>query len=189
MSIVKRYTVREIKKGGDQIFKQLYVETRPVFMNYLKRFNLTDDDRKDIFQESFMIFYKNIITGKLIELTSSVSTYIISIGKFKALERYRELGKFVNDSETIAYQREAEVSVIDFEIGAKEMNSEQKLLYKYFNQLGESCRDIITNFYFHGLTISEIMDIGNYNSENVVKSQKSRCMKQLRELVNTHRNG
>jgi RNA polymerase sigma-70 factor (ECF subfamily) len=57
-------------------------------------------------------------------------------------------------------------------------------LKKYFDALGEKCQKILTLFYYQQYNIKEIMAEGNYNSENVVKSQKSRCLKTLKEAIN-----
>lgn len=72
--------------------------SKPINLNYFaseqwvrtlgflrKHFNLSDDDCKDVFQESFIILYDQICAGKLDELTSSLSTYFLAICRNKAL--------------------------------------------------------------------------------------------------------
>ena len=54
---------------------------------------------------------------------------------------------------------------------------------KHFGALGKKCQELLTLFYYRGYTIQEIMEAENYNSENVVKAAKSRCMKTLRERI------
>ena len=70
-----------------------------------------------------------------------------------------------------------------FEMEEHELTTEQLLLQKHFGALGKQCQELLTLFYYRGYTIQEIMEAENYNSENVVKAAKSRCMKTLRERI------
>lgn len=46
-------------------------------LNFLRnRYGIDEDDCKDIFQESFIILYSHIRSGKLYEMTASLSTYL-----------------------------------------------------------------------------------------------------------------
>ena len=60
---------------------------------------------------------------------------------------------------------------------------QQKLL-RNFNLLGEKCQEILNLFYYKSLTIDEIVQVQGYENKNVVKSQKSRCLKSLKERGN-----
>ncbi len=72
---------------------------------------------------------------------------------------------------------------IDNMDGDESLSHEQKLLKKYFETLGEQCQKLLTMFYYRGLSIKEIIAEGGYNNANVVKSQKSRCLKTLKERI------
>lgn len=180
---VENLSVEQIKKGGDRLFSELYVQNREVFMKYAMRYIKDEEELRDIYQDSFMVFYRNIMNGRLTELTSKVSTYVISIGRNKIFERLRSKKSIVDNELALEFAADEAVSTDHLQFERTEMTHEQQLLYKHFPQLGESCQEIIKNFYFHGLTIAEIKEIGNYNSENVVKAQKSRCLKKLKELI------
>ena len=72
--------------------------------------------------------------------------------------------------------------VPDFEILFKEeSNSDEKKLELAFSALGDKCKAVLKLFYYQDYTIEEITKILGYNSKDVVKSQKSRCLKSLKE--------
>ena len=57
-------------------FEQQRKKTLVVLQN---RLALSHDDAEDIYQEACVALYQNIQSGKLVELTSSLSTYFTSI--------------------------------------------------------------------------------------------------------------
>lgn len=69
------------------------------------------------------------------------------------------------------------------ELESPDLTREQRLLKEHFKGLGAKCQELLTLFYYRGYTIQEIMEKGDYNSENVVKAAKSRCMKTLKERI------
>jgi RNA polymerase sigma-70 factor (ECF subfamily) len=66
------------------------------------------------------------------------------------------------------------------------LTNEQQLLKKYYGHLGDRCKSILNLFYYQGYNLDEIRDILNYSNKKVLKSQKSRCIKQLKDLINKH---
>jgi RNA polymerase sigma-70 factor (ECF subfamily) len=54
---------------------------------------------------------------------------------------------------------------------------------KAMDNLGDGCKEIITMFYYQKCSIMDIVERLDYKNENVVKAHKSRCMKRLKELV------
>jgi DNA-directed RNA polymerase specialized sigma subunit len=63
----------------------------------------------------------------------------------------------------------------------KEENIEK--VQKGYQELGTRCQEVLKMFYYENLSIEEIKNRLNYTSKDVVKSQKSRCIKQLKEIV------
>ena len=69
-------TLDKVRKGDEDIIKELYREHREQFLKWVQfQYNLDSDSAADIFQWSIVIFYENIASGKLTTLTSSVKTY------------------------------------------------------------------------------------------------------------------
>ncbi len=180
-------TLEELKKGSDTILRKVYEDNRDKFLNFARRYNLSDEDNIDVYQDAYVIFYNNIMNGKIESFTSTVSTYLFSIGKYLIFDRMKKNKRKISGEFNLALVGKEDEITAGIELNEPEMTHEQKLLQKYFGTLGKQCQELLTLFYYRGFTIQEIMDVENYNSENVVKSAKSRCMKTLKERINTNR--
>ncbi|MFS4446974.1 RNA polymerase sigma factor [Maribacter sp. 2307UL18-2] len=176
-------TLEELRQGSELAFKQIYEQNRDKFLNFARRYHLSDEENIDIYQDAYIIFHDNVMSGKIKELTSSISTYLFSIGKYLIFDRMRKNKKTVNSEYNLDIVRDDEsvIETLDFDTG--ELTPEQTLLRKHFATLGKQCQELLTLFYYRGYTIREIMEAVDYNSENVVKAAKSRCMKTLRERI------
>jgi len=73
----------------------------------------------------------------------------------------------------------------NIKIDTEELTHEQQLLRTHFSGLGKQCQELLNLFYYRGFTIKDILAHSNYNSENVIKSAKSRCLKTLKERINS----
>ena len=60
------------------------------------------------------------------------------------------------------------------------------LLQIYFLKLGSHCQKILELFYYQEKKLGDIVNALGYDNKDVVKSQKSRCIKQLRKLIETN---
>ncbi|SEB74295.1 RNA polymerase sigma-70 factor, ECF subfamily [Maribacter dokdonensis] len=172
-----------LKEGSESAFKKVYEENRELFLNFARRYSLADEEVLDAYQDAYVALYENIQNGKLTILKSSLSTYLISIGKYKIMERLRNRNKHTNNELLLNNVEEIDDEIEAFDIDNDALSTEQKLLKKYFDALGKKCQKILKLFYYQQYNIKEIMTEGNYNSENVVKSQKSRCLKTLKEAI------
>src|SRR5690606_23200153 len=65
--------------------------------------------------------------------------------------------------------------------------SRLRLLQQAYIQLGPKCQEVLRLFYYEGLKLDAIQKKLAYDSKDTVKSQKSRCLKQLKQIV--HANG
>ena len=172
-----------LKKGSETAFKEVYEGNRQLFLNFARKYGLGDEDVLDIYQDAYIVLYENIQNGKLTELKSSVSTYLISIGKYKIMERLRKNSKRIENDHLLHAVKDEDIELESFDIIEEELSPEQLLLQRFFEALGEKCKAILTMFYYKKYSVKQIMVAGGYNSENVVKSQKSRCLKTLKEAI------
>lgn len=148
-------------------------------MLFLSRWNLPEDEIKDIYQESMIALFENARKGKLDGLKSSLSTYLYAIGKYLAFRRLKKLGK----------QEELDAD-FDFSLlsGVHESDEDEEnadlksLVAKGLSKMGEVCREVLRLFYYEEKSLDEICGLLNYPNKNVVKSQKSRCLAQLKKL-------
>lgn len=176
-------TLEDLRRGSDAVLKRVYEENRAKFLNFARRYGLSEEENVDVYQDSYIIFYDNVMNGKIESFTSSISTYLFSIGKYLIFDRMKKNKKTVSSNYDLSIVRDDAQLVDTIEISEPGLSTEQELLQKHFGTLGKQCQELLTLFYYRGFTIEEIMEHEGYNSENVVKATKSRCMKTLKERI------
>ncbi|WP_417212385.1 RNA polymerase sigma factor [Bizionia sp.] len=188
-SVQENITIEDLKQGSDLLFKQIYEDNRDKFLNFARKYNLPQDDTIDIYQDAYIIFYNNVMEGKVEKFTSSISTYLFSIGKYLIFDKMKKNNKTINPDFDLSLIRERDALVdASFDLDPDDLTAEQILLKKYFGTLGKKCQELLTLFYYRGYSIKDIIATSEYTSENVVKSAKSRCMKTLKERINSNNN-
>lgn len=172
-----------LKKGDEKTLEKIYLDHREGFINFSKKYNVDERDAIDIYQDSILILRENAINGKIDTLNSNISTYLFAIGKYKIYHNFRVQSKLeiTNDFNLVEENID-----IDVNLYGQDITKEQQLLKKYYDQLGDRCKSILNLFYYQGYTLDEIRTILNYSNKKVLKSQKSRCIKQLRDMINKH---
>ena len=175
-----------IKKGDSAALEKIYNDNREAFINFSKKYNIEKYDAVDIYQDAIIALQENIITGKIDHLNSSISTYLFAIGKYKIFHSQRKNSR-IADHNGIEFDRgiEFDEKSFDFDVdfSHEKLTNEQRILKKCFDQLGDRCKSVLRLFYYQGYTLDEITDILNYSDKKVLKSQKSRCLKQLKDLA------
>ena len=187
-----------MKKSGiyskmiiDEFVKSQRVKT----ISYLQHnFSISTADCEDIFQDSFMILYHNAQEGKLEDLTSSVSTYFISICRNKAMELLRRNGKYIqtqNDDENCSYEQfiESKINkILSFDEDGSDIEQKEALVRNIVKDLPSPCNELLWGFYRDGLSMKELAERYGYSSENTAKVTKHRCCdkfkKRFTEMLN-----
>lgn len=173
--------IAQLKKRDRNALKDVYREYKAEFFRFASRYTKADDTLEDIFQDAIIAVYENALAGKLDNLKSSLKTYLFSTGKFMLFKKFRDTKEIATEEDYIFDQRETAVMEDVYEDEGP--NEHQKQLVVNFKKLGDKCREILELFYLQGLKLEEIMSVQGYENKNVVKSQKSRCLKSLKELV------
>ncbi|PHS67479.1 MAG: hypothetical protein COB12_03375 [Flavobacterium sp.] len=178
----KDKTILLLKKGDKNTLLALYKEHKKSFYNYAQRFSICDEILQDIYHDATIALHENAIDGKLNKINCSIKTYLFSIGKNMIFEQLRKEKKTLtldtstykeNYSYDVAYDNTPE-------------NEEQNKVLQGLNKLGESCKNLLQLFYYRGFTNIEIKETLGYNSIDVVKSMKWKCLKQLKIVVKNH---
>lgn len=155
-------------------------------LNYLsKNFGLSRDDCKDVFQDSFIILYNNISEGKLADLTSSLSTYFISICRNKAMEKLRGIAKLsdVDDETSLTLMngdfKEDKINVLVDMDDSEFESRKQELVNTIVSDLPSPCNELLWGFYRDALSLKALAQTLNY-SEGSIKVIKHRCSEKFR---------
>lgn len=173
--------IAQLKKRDKNALKDVYRRYKTEFFRFASRYTSDDVLLEDVFQDALIAVYENALAGKLDDLRSSLKTYLFSTGKFMLFKKFRDTKEIATEETYIFDQRETAVMEDIFEDTGP--NERQRKLVENFKKLGDKCREILELFYLEGLKLDEIVKVQGYENKNVVKSQKSRCLKTLRELV------
>ncbi len=173
--------IAQLKKRDRNALKDVYREYKSEFFRFASRYTKADDTLEDIFQDAIIAVYENALAGKLDNLKSSLKTYLFSTGKFMLFKKFRDTKEVATDENYIFDQKEK--AVMEDVYKDEGLDEYQKKLTANFKKLGDKCREILELFYLQGMKLDEIVSVQGYENKNVVKSQKSRCLKTLKTLI------
>ena len=174
--------IKGLKNGDKTPLKMIYENYKGDFFRFLNRYEVPLHRLEDIFQDAILVLFQKASSGKLDQINSSLKTYLFSIGKYMVYEQYRKDKKKVDNPEDYIFDQLDSNSVMMVQ-ERSEINPLQKKILAGFDRLGAKCQEVLKLFYYRGFTIEEIMEHLDYPNKNVVKSQKSRCLKTLKAHV------
>lgn len=172
--------LQEIRNGNEAPIITIYENYREEFIVWAgRKYQLDQEDAVDVFQESVICFYRNVVRGKVETISSSVKTYLFAIGKNIIRDKLKK-----NDPLKVTQ----EIGEIDVshqpEIMELIYNEERAELVKQLMQeLQEPCNSLLRLFYYFNLSMKEIAQKMQYKNENVAKTQKMRCLNALKEKI------
>jgi len=175
------YHLERLREGDQKTLEKIYLDFKTEFLLFGGKIN---DDREmvlDVYQDSIIALYENVQNGKLTSFSSSLKTYLFSIGKFKLYKINKDDRRFTNEATDtdIDYTE-------DLDVFAENINADRvALVEEAFGKLGKKCRELLTLFYYRGFDIEEIKNEMGLENKNTAKSQKSRCLSHLKKLINT----
>lgn len=149
--------------------------------SYFPGFSL--QDAEEIYNDSFLVTYNDIQTGKLNNLTCSLQTYINQVGKYKIFDFYKKK-KIQTD-----YFEDIPVSDI---LGGRideiweNATSERKIeIYTFIEKMDDvKCKKIIFAYYYDGLSMDAIAKGMDMKNADVAKTTKSRCLRKMKKILN-----
>ena len=173
--------IEAIRAGNQLVISQLYREYRVIFFRWIRKFtDLRPEEIADIYQDTIIAFYTNVMHGKIEQLESSIKTYLFSIGKYRIYKYYRSRRKeeVVEDMEDILPEVKQLWYPRDLELSER-----KELIHQCITALGDPCNKIVRLFYYRKFCIEAIQRELGYKSAEVVRSQKRRCMQYLKKTL------
>ena len=189
-------------KNDQKVMSWFYNYNHGKFTSYFKsKYGKSDDYVLDLYMESYEALWNNIHSEKLKadKLTSSMYQYMlgIAINMLKAGDRKtRELYK-VNmfykdaDSQDESLDKRVQEQVLfeaDYAQDAEEYADLQNFVDRVVSDMQPPCNELLRNFYWNRMSGDEIAEEMNYSNADSVKTQKNKCMKKLKPLVQQYRN-
>ena len=165
---------------SEKCLEEIYSEYRDEFLQWaIRNHKCTIEEAKDVFQTSIIIFYENVRSGKVTEISTKVKTYLFGIGKNKILELLRAKKKMVFEYKDELF-RETDYREDDIDEAYEENLKKVEISLM---KLGDPCKSILGQFYYHKKSMVEIAEVFGYKNSDTVKNLKYKCLKRLRRIV------
>lgn len=166
--------IRNIKRGDNKALESLIHECYPSVYAFVMRKMKMDDCAKDITQEVFIRFIRQIPTyrseGKLLH-------YLYRIASNVCKDQYKK-NLYHQDIEEIEYQLEAGDNV--HESILTQMRNEELMLW--IDRLRDDQQNVILLKYFQQLTFQEIADLYHL-PVSTIKSRHTQALIKLRKFM------
>jgi RNA polymerase sigma factor (sigma-70 family) len=157
----------------ETIYKENYKMVQTLVINN----NGTQEDAKDVFQESIIVLYEKVKSGSF-ELNCQIKTYLYSICRRLWLRRLSQLQRLLPDVENME-----EVIAVEDELEAHEQrNADFHMMEKAMLGLGEPCKSLLEAYYLQKKNMIDIANSFGYTNADNAKNQKYKCLMRLKKL-------
>jgi RNA polymerase sigma factor (sigma-70 family) len=168
----------KIRKGDQTVLNGLYLKYRKIFEQWaMNHYKIDEDLSAEVYQQAFIAFYYNVKEGKLTHLSSSLKTYLFSIGKNILREHFKAAQKTPEPLEV-------SLEGLDYSITDKYDQMHNKTIVgQLLVRIGEPCKSVLELYYFYDYSLESIAATLNYKTEQIAAKRKFICLKQLRAML------
>ena len=164
------------------LLKDFYIAEYPKTKYYILKNGGTLDNAKDVFQDAFFACWKKLNTGQSSPKNKAeIEAYLFATAKNKWIDQIRVSGR----KKTISIDENAHQLAADESTPITEAHEKEKQLtitLAAFENLGQACKDLLTWFYFHKMSLKAIAESLDME-EASAKNKKYRCIQRLKELA------
>lgn len=200
LHIREEYSEQEIVYGlqakDHKIEKWFFDHCKKYFMDKFNEVFFDDDQREEIFHESFLRLWTqiedkrisvvdNIVCrinkdGEYRSLKCSLTTFLMAISK----NEYREIVRSTKEVYVQEFFENADYSVLPTTMEEDLDDVRSQLVDDCLQQMSPRCIEILTMFYIQGMSLDEILTARPENTSKIgLKSSKYKCMNTLRDKV------
>lgn len=162
----------KISRGDERALDYLYKKYYRMMVKLVISNNGSEEEAKDIYQEALIVFWQKVISGNF-TLTSKISTYLYSI----CLNLWR---KELDRKSKMSHEEKDGIEFIE-----DDKKERIKIITECINALGETCRKVLSYYYFDGMSMSEIAAKMNFANPDTAKTKKYKCKQRLDKLIKT----
>lgn len=168
--------------NNELLLQKFYCDEYPKTKYYILKNGGTIDNAQDIFQEAFFACWKKLSNEKFRPKNKAeIEAYLFTIAKNKWIDQTRIMAKTQTISiDEKAYQLSADEITPIPELEKKE--EQLSITLTAFENLGDACKELLTQFYFHRISLRQIAESLNME-EASAKNKKYRCIQKLKELA------
>ncbi len=161
---------KQICRGDERALEVVYQKNYRMMMRLVQNNSGTEQEAKDIYQEAVIVFWQKAVSGNLV-LTSKISTYIYSICLNlwrKELDRKK---RHTNEEHDRPHFQK------------HESEEKARIVRECIDQLGETCKKVLSYYYFDGMSMKEIAERVGFANTDTAKTKKYKCKKKLDEVI------
>lgn len=187
--------ISKIKENSDAL-GIVFKKCKPGAIQFLRKINYQSNERidiEDIFQDAILVLYENIVNKDFILASNtSLQTYLNSvcrnqllkkIGKNNVVELNENKGNDEDHDEVMEFNPLIVDTLEEFvDIKEQQFNAMEKALEK-IKEAGGHCYELLTLFWYHRKSMSELSEVFGYSNADNTKNQKARCQKRLEKLT------
>ncbi|MBB3056699.1 RNA polymerase sigma factor [Mucilaginibacter gotjawali] len=162
-----------------QVIKYLYRTYFYFLSGYIKQNQGNDQDAEDIFQEVIVAFIE-VVKAEKFRGESSIKTFLYTLNKFTWLNELKKRNRAMLRDTTYyesTGEEDKDVSYLLVEREAKGM------VMAMMDKLGEVCKEILVAYYYNNSTMKEILQLVDYQNEQVLRNKKYKCLKSLEQML------
>lgn len=146
---------------------------------FIKQNKGNQQDAEDIFQEIVLAFIE-LVRKERFRGDSSIKTCLYAIGRNLWLNELKKRSRtLIRETEYHSVSPQVEQDIVGYVVAKEALTNVLSLMDK----LGEICKKILVYYYYEALSMKEILERMDYETEQVVRNKKYKCMKQLMELL------
>ena len=171
--------ISRIKSGDEKSYFALYKTHRESFINWATfSYNISIEDTKDLYQETFLILWNNIREEKLTHLTADIKTYIFSIGKHLILNFIKKKSRSVTFEPSLLINE----SYKPFDMTHNDDHN-RIMVEVHLSKLEPKERRILEMYYIEEKDMKTIAAELGYKNSDVAKKRKYEVFRKLAGLV------
>jgi RNA polymerase sigma factor (sigma-70 family) len=190
MEIVRKYSDSELieaikspqKIDLDRAIKYMYREYFDILKIYTCQNSGNEEDAQDVFQEVLVSFI-DLIKKEKFRGEASIKTFLYSINRNIWFNELKKRGR-AEKRDTI-FETHKDVTVVDVS-QIIEQNETRREILNIVDELGDICKKILLAYYYDNLSMKEILVNVNYETEQALRNKKSKCLKQLEQLLSAN---
>ncbi|MGH2643421.1 MAG: RNA polymerase sigma factor [Chitinophagaceae bacterium] len=158
----------------------IYKRFFPMILHMVVNNHGTEDDAKDLFQETMIVLYdKSKESGFILEV--KLKTYLYAVAKNLWLKQLNQKNK--TPFKPSEFDNEQLGERLADDIQDSEGKEERfKIMSEALMKLGEPCKSLLEHFYLQQMSMQEIAEKFGYTNPENAKTQKYKCLNRLKKL-------
>lgn len=164
-----------IKAGDTGMYLQvLYDKEYPKVKRYIVSNNGSEEDARDVFQESLMTLISYVKLNKYKE-EYEIGAFLFSVSR----NAWRKIAKNSRETEELNELGGSYITPYSDLFN----NERKRIIAELLEKLGENCKEILVATLFYGKSLKEIAEEQNYANSGAVKTRNYKCKKRLGALI------